>query len=150
MESDDMRGSMNADEQMLGALPPRERILKTASDLFYRFSIHAVGVDRIIAESGVAKMTFYKHFPSKAIMVATYLRHQDAAWFQMLAASTEKPGLSPVERVLAIFDALGESFRSPSFRGCPFVRGLAEFGPDVDSPDVQATIAAHFKGLRDF
>ena len=136
--------------QPLNALAPRERILKTASDLFYRFSIHSVGVDRIIAESGVAKMTFYKHFPSKANMVATYLRHQDAAWFQMLTASTEKTGLSPLERVLAIFDALGESFRSPSFRGCPFVRGLAEFGPDVDSPDVQATIAAHFKGLREF
>ena len=136
--------------QPLNALAPRERILKTASDLFYRFSIHSVGVDRIIAESGVAKMTFYKHFPSKANMVATYLRHQDAAWFQMLTASTEKTGLSPLERVLAIFDALGEAFRSPSFRGCPFVRGLAEFGPDVDSPDVQATIAAHFKGLREF
>ncbi|WP_409192727.1 TetR/AcrR family transcriptional regulator [Bradyrhizobium sp. RDM4] len=141
---------IDLERQPLSALAPRERILKTASDLFYRFSIHAVGVDRIIAESGVAKMTFYKHFPSKANMVATYLRHQDAAWFQMLAASTEKPGLSPLERVLAIFDALGESFRSPSFRGCPFVRGLAEFGPDVDSPEVQATIAAHFKGLQEF
>src|SRR3954454_16579077 len=106
---------VDVDVQPLDALAPRERILKTASDLFYRFSIHAVGVDRIIAESGVAKMTFYKHFPSKANMVATYLRHQDAAWLQMLAASTEKPGLSPLERVLSIFDALDESFRSPSF-----------------------------------
>ena len=66
----------------LSALAPRERILRTASDLFYRFSIHAVGVDRIIAESGVAKMTFYKHFPSKANLVATYLRHKDAGWLQ--------------------------------------------------------------------
>src|SRR4051794_19626158 len=84
----------NFEGQPLNVLAPRERILKTASDLFYRFSIHTVGVDRIIAESGVAKMTFYKHFPSKANMVATYLRHQDALWLQMLAASTEKPGLS--------------------------------------------------------
>ena len=52
--------------------------MKTASDLFYRFSIHTVGIDRIIAESGVAKMTFYKHFPSKAGLVATYLRHKNA------------------------------------------------------------------------
>lgn len=136
--------------QPLHALAPRERILKAASDLFYRFSIHTVGVDRIIAESGVAKMTFYKHFPSKADLIATYLRLKSAVWFQMLATATEKPGLSPLERVLAIFDALGESFRVPSFRGCPFVKGLAEFGPDANSPEVQAIIATYFKGLHEF
>ena len=133
----------------LAALAPRERILKTASDLFYRFSVHSVGIDRIIAESGVAKMTFYKHFPSKADLVATYLRHKSAVWFQMLETATERPGLSPSERILAIFDALDGPFRSPAFRGCPFVKGMAEFGPDADVPDVQATITAYFKGLHD-
>ncbi|MBB4642864.1 TetR/AcrR family transcriptional regulator [Rhizorhapis suberifaciens] len=141
---------MDLEGQPLNALAARERIIKTASDLFYRFSIHTVGVDRIIAESGVAKMTFYKHFPSKANLVATYLRHKNAAWLHMLATWTEKAGLSPLERVLAIFDALDESFRAPSFRGCPFVKGMAEFGPEANSPDVQATIAAHFEGLREF
>jgi AcrR family transcriptional regulator len=136
--------------QPLNALAPRERILKTASDLFYRFSIHSVGIDRIIAESGVAKMTFYKHFPSKANLIATYLRYKSDLWFQMLATATERPGLSPLERVLAIFDALDEPFRSPSFRGCPFVKGLAEFGPEANAPDVQATIAFYFKGLHEF
>jgi AcrR family transcriptional regulator len=149
MELDGMPGLMNLDEQTLGALPPRERILKTASDLFYRFSIHTVGVDRIIAESGVAKMTFYKHFPSKARLVADYLRHKTVVWMQMLATATDQPGLSPIERVLAIFDALDGSFRTPPFRGCPFVKGLAEFGPDADSPEVQATIAGYFEGLHD-
>lgn len=136
--------------QPLHALAPRDRILKAASDLFYRFSIHTVGVDRIIAESGVAKMTFYKHFPSKADLIATYLRLKSAVWFQMLESATEQAGLSPQERVLAIFDALGESFRSPSFRGCPFVKGLAEFGPEANSPEVQAIIAAYFKDLHEF
>ncbi|SFJ71728.1 transcriptional regulator, TetR family [Bosea sp. OK403] len=140
----------NLEAQPLHALSPRDRILKTASDLFYRFSIHTVGVDRIIAESGVAKMTFYKHFPSKADLIATYLRHNSAVWFQMLATASEKAGLSPLERVLAIFDALDESFRAPSFRGCPFVKGLAEFGPEANSPDVQAIIAAYFKDLHEF
>src|SRR3954470_2761952 len=110
---------VDVDIQPLDALAPRERILKTASDLFYRFSVHSVGIDRIIAESGVAKMTFYKHFPSKADLVATYLRHKSAVWFQMLQTATEQPGLSPVERILAIFDALDGPFRSPAFRGCP-------------------------------
>ncbi|WP_105429295.1 TetR/AcrR family transcriptional regulator [Neorhizobium sp. T6_25] len=150
METRGMLEFVDVEGQPLNALAPRERILKTASDLFYRFSIHSVGIDRIIAESGVAKMTFYKHFPSKADLIATYLRYKTDTWFQMLATSTERAGLSPLERVLAIFDALEEPFRGPSFRGCPFVKGLAEFGPEANSPDVQATIAAYFKGLHGF
>ncbi|API56200.1 TetR/AcrR family transcriptional regulator [Rhizobium leguminosarum] len=141
---------VDVDGQSLDVLAPRERILKTASDLFYRLSINSVGIDRIIAESGVAKMTFYKHFPSKAALVATYLRYKSAIWFQMLSTATDRAGLSPLERVLAIFDALDEPLRAPSFRGCPFVKGLAEFGPEANSPDVQATIAEYFKGLHEF
>ncbi|NKK62120.1 TetR family transcriptional regulator [Rhizobium leguminosarum bv. viciae] len=141
---------VDVDGQSLDVLAPRERILKTASDLFYRLSINSVGIDRIIAESDVAKMTFYKHFPSKAALVATYLRYKSAIWFQMLATATERPGLSSAERVLAIFDALDEPLRAPSFRGCPFVKGLAEFGPEANSPDVQATIAEYFKRLHEF
>ena len=149
MDMAEVTGFADLETQPLAALAPRERILKTASDLFYRFSVHSVGIDRIIAESGVAKMTFYKHFPSKADLVATYLRHKSALWFQMLETATEDPGLSPSERILAIFDALDGPFRSPAFRGCPFVKGMAEFGPDADVPDVQATITAYFKGLHD-
>src|SRR3954468_21154718 len=119
---------VDVDARSLDVLAPRERILKTALDLFYRFSINSVGIDRIIAESGVAKMTFYKHFPSKANLAATYLRHKSALWFDMLATATERAGPVPLNRVLAIFDALNESFQAPTFRGCPFVRGLAEFG----------------------
>ncbi|NSY52148.1 TetR/AcrR family transcriptional regulator [Agrobacterium tumefaciens] len=141
---------VNVDEQSLDALAPRERILKTASDLFYRLSINSVGIDRIIAESGVAKMTFYKHFPSKAALISAYLRYKSIIWFQMLASATEEPGLSPVERVLAIFDALDKPLRALSFRGCSFTRGLAEFGPEANTPEVQATIAEYFKQLHDF
>lgn len=141
---------VNVDDQSLDALAPRERILKTASDLFYRLSINSVGIDRIIAESGVAKMTFYKHFPSKAALISAYLRYKSIIWFQMLASATEEPGLSPVERVLAIFDALDKPLRALSFRGCSFTRGLAEFGPEANTPEVQATIAEYFKQLHDF
>lgn len=143
-----MQEPINFNDQAFTALPPRERILRTASDLFYRFSTHTVGIDRIIAESGVAKMTFYKHFPSKARLVADYLRRMTVIWLQMLATATDRPELTPEERVLAIFDALDASFRTASFRGCPFVKGLAEFGPDAESPEVQATIAAYFESLH--
>jgi AcrR family transcriptional regulator len=141
---------VDVDIQPLDALAPRERILKTASDLFYRFSINSVGIDRIIAESGVAKMTFYKHFPSKADLIATYLRYKSAVWFQMLSTSTERAGLTPVERVLAVFDALEQPLLAPSFRGCPFAKGMAEFGPEANSPGVEATIAAYFTKLHGF
>ncbi|CDN48097.1 TetR/AcrR family transcriptional regulator [Neorhizobium galegae] len=141
---------VDVDGKSLDALAPRERILKTASDLFYRLSINSVGIDRIIAESGVAKMTFYKHFPSKATLIATYLRHKRVIWFQMLATATEKPGLSPPERVLAIFDAIDEPLRAKTFRGCSFARGLAEFGPEANTPEVQATIAEYFTELHEF
>jgi AcrR family transcriptional regulator len=146
----DVAEFIDLDGQTLSELAPRERILKTASDLFYRFSIHTVGIDRIIAESGVAKMTFYKHFPSKANLIATYLRQKNAFWLNMLTTASNRPGLSPPERVLAIFDALGESFAAPSFRGCPFVKGLAEFGPDANSPEIQTIISSYFEGLQDF
>jgi AcrR family transcriptional regulator len=150
MEMRNVLKFVDVDRQSLDVLAPRDRILKTASDLFYRFSINSVGIDRIIAESGVAKMTFYKHFPSKAVLIATYLRYKSAIWFQMLSSSTDRTGLSQMERVLAIFDAVDQPLLSPSFRGCPFVNGLAEFGPEANSPDVQATIAAYFKGLHEF
>ncbi|WP_340265880.1 TetR/AcrR family transcriptional regulator [Sphingobium mellinum] len=136
------------EEQPIGALPPRDRILRTASDLFYRFSIHTVGIDRIIAESGVAKMTFYKHFPSKANLIAIYLRQKRDIWFDMLLAAANAPGLPPAERVLAVFDALGTSFGSPSFRGCPFVKGMTEFGPDADAPEIQTIISSYFESLQ--
>ncbi len=144
-----MQELTDLDDQPLAALPPRERILRTASDLFYRFSIHTVGVDRIIAESGVAKMTFYKHFPSKARLVDDYLRHSTVVWMAMLSNAAERPDLSPIERVMAMFDALDGSFQKQPFHGCPFVKGLAEFGPDANSPEVQATIAGYFRKLHD-
>ena len=144
-----MQDLTDFDAQPLAALPPRERILKTASDLFYRFSIHTIGIDRIIAESGVAKMTFYKHFPSKAQLIAEYLRHKTDVWLQMLETATDRPDLAPIERIAAIFDALDVTFQQPPFRGCPFVKGLAEFGPDADTPEIKATIALYFHSLRD-
>lgn len=141
---------MDVDGRSLASLAPRERVLKTASDLFYRLSVNSVGIDRIIAESGVAKMTFYKHFPSKATLIATYLRDQKTMWFQMLVSATEKSGLSVTERILAIFDAIDGPLRAPTFRGCSFTRGLAEFGPEANTPEVQATIAEYFAELHEF
>lgn len=139
----------NQSDESLAGLPPRDRILRTASALFHRRSIHTVGIDRIIAESGVAKMTFYKHFPSKAQLISTYLQGQTDAWLGMLMTATDRMGLQPVDRVLAIFDALEGPFLNHPFRGCPFVKGLSEFGPDTDAPEIQIMIDSYFSRLND-
>ena len=67
----------------------RERILATAFSLFYAKGIRAVGIDLIIAESGVAKATFYKHFPAKDDLVVAYLDKVDGVWTGQLKAAAE-------------------------------------------------------------
>src|SRR5215475_10883000 len=88
-----------------GSVSLRDRILQTAAELFYRHGIHSVGIDRIIEESGVAKMTFYRHFPSKARLIAEYLAQKELNWQRFVAQFTGD-AKTPVAKLLAIFDAL--------------------------------------------
>lgn len=105
---------------------PRERILRTASALFYAQGIHAVGVDLIIARSGVAKASFYKHFPSKSDLVAAILTQRGEDWRRWLAQAVERLGGRPQDRPLAVFDALAERFGQDDFRGCLFINSMVE------------------------
>lgn len=132
-----------------GSLCARDRILQTASELFYRHGIHSVGIDRIIAESGVAKMTFYRHFPSKLRLIQEYLAAKEGSWKSLLAQVTENAAESPSEKLLAIFDAMECAIKNPGFCGCPFIKALAEFGPDGNDAEVQTVIARHFSELED-
>jgi AcrR family transcriptional regulator len=126
--------------------PARRRVLDAASSLFYAEGIHAVGIDRVIAEAGVAKATFYHHFPSKDALVCAYLEGEDARVRRAMIPSGDMR-----ESVLAVFDALGEFTCGPGFRGCAFINAAAEY-PDPRHP-VRRVIAAHrawFHGvLRD-
>jgi len=70
----------------------RERILHTAHDLFYRDGIRATGIDRMIAESGVAKLTFYRHFPSKNDLVLAFLDHRHARWMEWFEGALRRHG----------------------------------------------------------
>src|SRR5271169_416193 len=128
----------------LADLSPRDRVLRTALDLFYEHGVHSVGIDRIIAESGVAKMTFYRHFPSKARLIAEYLAHKDRAWRELLDRFAGDKSRPPLARLLAVFDALAVVIQEPGFRGCPFIKSMAEFGPEQDEPEVKRMIAKHF------
>ena len=97
----------------------RERILDTAFSLFYARGIRAVGVDLIIADSGVAKATFYKHFPSKDDLVVAYLDKVDGVWTGQLHAAAQAAGADPAAQLVGLFDALGT--RVPA-RGIPGLR----------------------------
>lgn len=112
------------------ASPPRRRLLDAAIRLFYEEGIHAVGIDRIIAEAGVAKASFYKHFPSKEDLVVGYLEEVD----QLGRAAVEAlPDQAPRQRVSAIMDRIGEAVVAGGWRGCPFLNAAAEY-PDPASP----------------
>lgn len=104
----------------------RDHILDVASDLFYREGIRAVGVDTIIAHATVAKMTFYKHFKSKEVLVVEYLKRRDTRRRQWFEVAVGRYARTSNDRVLAIFDALEERFTAADFRGCAFINTMVE------------------------
>lgn len=117
----------------------RRRVLATATVLFYTEGVNRVGIDRIIAESGVAKATFYHHFPAKDELVRAYLEAEFRRQRTALEALMEAATAGPREVLLKILDYLGENGAGPGFRGCPFTNAAAEY-PDPDHP-VRRTIA---------
>lgn len=107
----------------------RERIDRTAYELFCRHGIRAVGVDIIVARSGVAKKTLYRHYPSKNELALAFLRRRDELWIgEWLKREIEGHAGTPGEKLLAIFDAFGLWFREPDFAGCPFLNAISEHG----------------------
>jgi AcrR family transcriptional regulator len=128
-------------------LSARERILDTAYDLFSHHGIRAVGVDRIIATSGVAKMSLYRHFHSKEALVLAFLQEREKRWtMEWLHAEASRRADDGAGRMLAIFDIFDEWFRRPDFEGCSFINVLLEFG-ELEHPIRQAT-AGHLATIR--
>ena len=118
--------------------PARERILQTAERLFYRDGYRAVGVDTIVAESGVAKMTLYRYFPSKDDLIAVYLgrtNQQLLAWMDGLI----RPHTDPREALEAVFAGVAKLASSPECLGCAFVGAAGEF-PEPDNPGHRTAI----------
>lgn len=119
----------------------RDRILEVASRLFYQHGVRAVGIDTIIAQSNVAKMTFYKHFKSKDSLVVEFLKRRDELWRDWFESTVSRLAPNAADRPLAIFDALGERFSRNDFRGCAFINTMVEMA-DGDHAAHQAA-AAH-------
>jgi AcrR family transcriptional regulator len=129
-----MAGSCSASDLPARASAKREALLSTAQELFARQGYRAVGIDTLLAEAGVAKMTLYKQFGSKEELIAAVLERLagtiTAALSDRLAAA---PGGSR-GRILAVFDWLADWVRSPAFHGCLFIKAASEYPEPGDRP----------------
>jgi AcrR family transcriptional regulator len=116
----------------------RERLLKTAGQLFYAYGIHTVGIDRLVAEAKVTNATFYRHFRSKEDLAVAYIGSVDQAirgqLDSLMAAHARPDGI-----LLGIGASLVEQIRSPGYRGCAFLNAAAEF-PDPGHPVHRAVV----------
>ncbi|MFQ5775704.1 MAG: TetR/AcrR family transcriptional regulator [Kiloniellaceae bacterium] len=121
----------------------RDKLIDTALALFDRKGYHATGIDRILAEAGVAKMTLYKHFGSKDELILAALRRRDARWRQWFKEAVESRAEAPRERLLAVFDALEEWLAGPDFHGCMFVKAASEYCAHDDP--IHAAAAEHHR-----
>jgi AcrR family transcriptional regulator len=119
----------------------RDHLVGTALALFSKHGYHATGIDRILAESGVAKMTLYKHFRSKDDLILAALRRRDEEFRRWFQAEIENRATAPHERIMAVFDVLETWFKDPEFNGCCFIHAAGEYG-GKDNP-VHAAAAEH-------
>jgi AcrR family transcriptional regulator len=118
----------------------RERILRSAYELFSQRGVRAVGVDEVIARAGVAKATLYRHFPSKDSLVLAFLERRERIWtLDLVEAEARRRGSTPEERLLAIFDVFDDWFHADDFEGCSFINVMVEF-PDKEHPLGRASI----------
>ncbi len=132
------------DPATLDSLPARDRILHTAHDLFYRDGIRATGIDRVIAESHVTKVTFYRHFPSKNELIVHYLALRHERWMGWFVDALQRHG---GQGVTALVAGLQEWLASPSFRGCAFLNSVSEMGTSL--PEAISITAQHKEDMRD-
>ncbi len=126
----------------------RDRILATATELFYKEGVQNVGIDRIIAESGVAKMSLYNNFKSKDDLIAAYLQQQDESWGRWFTRRVEEIATEPREQLLTVFDVLQEWFEEPNFRGCAFINSAVELA-NPDHPGYQVSLR-HQQVIADY
>ncbi|HKI51576.1 MAG TPA: TetR/AcrR family transcriptional regulator [Geothermobacteraceae bacterium] len=109
-------------------IAPRERILDTAADLFYHQGFRATGINEVIAKSGVAKATFYNHFPTKDDLCLAYLRDRNTDEYEAISAFV-RDHATPRERFLAVMESLQPWLEANGLRGCAFLNMVAEI-PD--------------------
>jgi AcrR family transcriptional regulator len=138
VEVDAGAGAQTVRITFTGAADARRRILDAASELFYQNGIRATGINTIIAHSGVAKATFFRHFPAKSDLVFAWLQQPVSRWFDRIQSALDARDEAPATKLLAFFDLLGAWFGQEDFRGCAFQNAAAET-PETAHPVRQAT-----------
>ncbi|QEH36630.1 putative transcriptional regulator [Aquisphaera giovannonii] len=131
---------------MDGTKSAKARVLEVAEELFYREGVRAVGIDTIIARSGVAKMSLYRNFPSKDALIVAYLEERNRQFFERWDGAVGPEGAEPRARLSGLVARIVTRVREPGFRGCPFLNARAEF-PDATHP-ARAVIEAHRSEVR--
>ncbi|MCH8846441.1 MAG: TetR/AcrR family transcriptional regulator [Proteobacteria bacterium] len=126
----------------------REQIVSVALKLFYQNGFHATGIDRIIKEAGVSKKTLYNHFKSKDELVLAALRKRDELFRNNLMRKTERLGSTAKERLLSVFDAIGEWLHEKDFAGCMFINASAEYS-ETNNPS-HILCAEHKRLVREY
>lgn len=126
---------------------PRDRILETASDLFYRQGYQATGINEVIKQSGVAKATFYSHFPAKDDLCFAYLEKHSQAEKEAISAQVNAKR-TPKARFQAVIEAIQPWLETNDLRGCEFLNTVAEV-PDPKSP-LRRKGKQHYEWLRGY
>lgn len=119
----------------------RDRILATARELFYREGVRGVGVDTVVAQSGVAKTSLYRWFPSKDQLIAAVLEEEaKARWTGWDRTAERCADLPPREKLRTHMAAIVKFVNNPKYRGCPFMNAYAEL-PDPQHPGREIALA---------
>jgi AcrR family transcriptional regulator len=130
----------------------RDHLVAVAQRMFCQSGFHAVSIDSIIEEAGVARMTVYKNFSSKEDLIIAALRQEDKMFRQWLASSVEARSSQPEHRVLRLFEALYDRFTYEGYYGCAFIRASVEY-PAPNHPvhraarEHKAMIRSYLRGL---
>lgn len=124
---------------------PRDILFQKAARLFYQHGYRAIGVDTIAAESGIGKMTLYRHYPSKDDLIVAYLKDSDETFWANFDEIV-KDAVTPRDKLLAFFESLQEYVNTPACYGCPFLNVATEY-PEVDHPGHQVALE-HKQSVR--
>lgn len=115
----------------------RQKIIETASRLFYRNGYNATGINEIIAEAGIAKATLYNHFASKEDICMAYLQHRNETFVSAISDFVGQFSVGE-KQILALFDFLSKFFGEKDFNGCWCIKTVAEI--PIDDARIRAEI----------
>jgi AcrR family transcriptional regulator len=125
--------------------PMRERIVEAATELFYAQGLRAVSAEKVIAQVGITKVTFYRYFPTKDDLIVAYLERR-AKWERDAIAHVRQAADDVPDAFRIIAEAIGAESCRPGFRGCPFINAAAEYA-DPGHP-VRRVVDAHRRWFK--